>query len=384
MNSRGLTLTELLVVIATLGILIATVTAGMNRARTNAFNAAALSCARYVRTAELELQTRTSQFGPYDQLNAGTIRACGFLTQPPPGTASSGAYQFAVRHPKGNRTYLISDRDLRWTSQPPAATLVMADATPIGGGDGSGAPATPVTPPVQDGFTRVTFTLNTPPAGAYYARINSACVGVYIQGATPAWSYAYVNQNGPARPSFTVDVPNGTRLIQATTNVTNAASNCQGVASTRPLYGARFGGVTSADALAQTLNASLTGGARTYALDIVPIRTAVNIAWLRADGTPVTDSDVQAYQAAGFFNTVFMQRASEMGRVLPMVVADDCDFPFQSDLHVSYRDYPTTETFSLHQGSVIRGFFPGNAQTVTVARPAEPAGCITVPVRTTL
>lgn len=262
MHSRGMTLIELLVVIAMLGILIAGVMAGMTGAKTKAFNAKAMSCARYIRTAETQTQTQRGIFTGYNNLEPGTIRACDFLTNPPPGAASDTRYQFAVRHPKGNRTYLLSDQDLRWTSALPSATLVMADATPIGGGDGGGAPAAPVTPPAPDGFTRVTFTLNTPPATAYYASINSACVGVYIQGATPAWSYAYVNQNGAARRSFTVDVPNGTRLIQATTNVTNTASNCQGVASASPLHGARFGGVTTANGVAQTLNAPLTGGAR--------------------------------------------------------------------------------------------------------------------------
>lgn len=112
MKSRGFTLIELLVVIAMLGILIAAVLMGMNTAKRKAFDSAALSCARQIRSAQTQFQTRNNTYASYNNLDAGTIRPCQFLTSAPLGTTSDAAYQFEIRHPKGSRTYLISETEL--------------------------------------------------------------------------------------------------------------------------------------------------------------------------------------------------------------------------------------------------------------------------------
>lgn len=147
MNSRGFTLIELLVIVTVAGILITAVIANLNASKIQAYNARALACARSIRTAEIEQQTRQNAFTEYQRLEPGTIRACAFLTQPPPGRQNEQHYQFAVRHPQGNRTILVSDQDLRWTYLSPRADLIMSDATPFTTPPAAATPApAPATP----------------------------------------------------------------------------------------------------------------------------------------------------------------------------------------------------------------------------------------------
>lgn len=171
MKSRGFTLVELLVMIAVIGVLVAAVIANLNAAKVRAYNAKALTCARSIKTAEVQSQTRVNAFVDYASLEPGTIRACTFLTDSPPGRHDDSSYQFAVRHPQGSRTFLVSESDLRWTSQMPSASLVMSEGIPLtgvatsggatSGGAGGNPPSggdDPVTPP-PSGTERLVLSL---------------------------------------------------------------------------------------------------------------------------------------------------------------------------------------------------------------------------------
>ena len=103
-----MTLLELLVVIAMIGILIAAVMAGMNNARVKAFDTKARACAVDIRTQQERARTTNQAFEPYEAL--GTIRSCDALT--PAGGATDTRFAYAVRHPRGRETFTVTDSDL--------------------------------------------------------------------------------------------------------------------------------------------------------------------------------------------------------------------------------------------------------------------------------
>lgn len=124
-QTSGLTLVELLVIISLIGILLTAILANVTRARTNASNTAALSCAQQLQTAQTVAQTQNGEYAQFAQLKAP---ACSFATNTMPRRETPSSYRYAIRHPRGNRTYVVSETDLRWTRTNPATALTLQDS----------------------------------------------------------------------------------------------------------------------------------------------------------------------------------------------------------------------------------------------------------------
>lgn len=129
----------------------------MNRAKVRAYDTAALNCAQQIRTGETEALSRAGGYAAYAALDGGIRGVCDrILTSAPPGYYMDQSFQYAVRHPKGSRTYLVSDLDLRWTTAMPSMTLQMSDATPLGGQEVASIPQDPAS------TSSFTLTLTSP------------------------------------------------------------------------------------------------------------------------------------------------------------------------------------------------------------------------------
>ena len=144
--TRGFTLIELLVLIAIIGILVAAVIANMNRAKVQAFNAAALGCAQDIRNQQKIAQTTEKRFVTYDNLPAKTAcRPLEALNAAPTGGATELQYAYQTRHPRGTKTYVVTDADIYTdgigaqgqvlSADPAAPLLTGAPSGPIGGGE---------------------------------------------------------------------------------------------------------------------------------------------------------------------------------------------------------------------------------------------------------
>ena len=151
--TRGFTLIELLVLIAIIGILVAAVIANMNRAKVQAFNAAALGCAQDIRNQQKIAQTTEKRFVTYADLPAKTAcRPLEAVDATPTGSATELQYAYQTRHPRGNKTYVVTDADIYTdgigaqgevlSADPAAALLTGAPAGPDPMGSGPGAATT--------------------------------------------------------------------------------------------------------------------------------------------------------------------------------------------------------------------------------------------------
>ena len=142
--TRGFTLIELLVLIAIIGILTAAVIANMNRAKIQAFNAAALGCAQDIRNQQKIAQTTEKRFVTYADLPAKTAcRPLEAVDATPTGSATELQYAYQTRHPRGNKTYVVTDADVYTDGVGAQGQVLSADpAAPLL----TGAPSGPVGP----------------------------------------------------------------------------------------------------------------------------------------------------------------------------------------------------------------------------------------------
>ena len=144
----GFTLLELLVVIALLGLVIAAVLVGMNGAKRKAYDTKALACSHDIHTAQEQARTADQTFRPYAAL--GTIRSCEALT--PEGGATTDHFLYAVKHPKGQVTYTVTDSDTYIGGTARSGALLTADPAAVlastgggSGGAGGGSTGDPAT-----------------------------------------------------------------------------------------------------------------------------------------------------------------------------------------------------------------------------------------------
>ena len=138
--TAAFTLIELLVVIALLGLVIAAVLVGMNGAKRKAYDTKALACSHDIHTAQEQARTADQIFRPYAAL--GTIRSCDGMT--PEGNANTDHFLYAVKHPRGQVTYTVTDTDTYAGGTAKSGALLANDPAQLvlgAGGTGAGAGA---------------------------------------------------------------------------------------------------------------------------------------------------------------------------------------------------------------------------------------------------
>lgn len=386
MNTRGVTLIELLVMVAILGLLVAGTLSVMTNMRVRAADTAALTCARTIKSAEESVRTKTGQYRPYLELTTGSP-CVGVL--PPVGQALEASFFYAVRHARGSLTYLVSQDDLRYTSLSPTTDMVMGDGSPLGQPETPRAPSAPVEPPVPAGVTRLKFTLENVSANAFYGEYTSVCMNVLVPGGTPELVWVTRNADGSGVREATIDVPSGAAYaVSATTEWRR--DGCGG-RNADQLYGARFAdgqGVPSG-LYTQQRTVTAAGGTVALGLNYAPARTAIRFEWRGADGQPISDAQLAAYNAVSFYQQK-LHLIREDGAIVPAMKETLCSFPFQAQEPL-YAGYPDTMTFRTSspvtvfagQPTITGGFLAGGT-VQTFTNPAVPEGCVTIPISTNM
>lgn len=212
--TSGVTLLDLLVVIAILIILVGVAIVAGNSARMRAYNTQALVCGEQIRKAQTLYYSEKQTFADtFDKLDAKMVARCALVSVVEVNASTQG-YTYTVAHARGNTKYTVED------DRASSATLAGGAENAAGASDtSSGGQVVQANPPALTGTSRVLIRIQID-SNADMAKTFAATgltyrlkhpnghvdTGVLTTGAATPTAQSVMFDNVPSGP-YTIELP---------------------------------------------------------------------------------------------------------------------------------------------------------------------------------